>query len=110
EESNLVEASRWVKPIAGNVLDVLAGLAPKSFELVLCLELIEHIYAGEELLARIYDVLTPGGSLVISTPNWLSLEGLAGFYFQIRRHERWTAWDSTHVRIYSSFELVRVLK
>lgn len=51
----------------------LPGLQDASFDLVVMLEVIEHIVNAEHLLAEVRRVLKPGGALVLSTPNfaWL---------------------------------------
>lgn len=43
----------------------------EKFDLITCLEVIEHIdfESGYKLLERIFELLNPGGQLVISTPN-----------------------------------------
>lgn len=43
----------------------------KQFKLVFSFEVIEHLpfEEGLEMLARIYELLEPGGKLIISTPN-----------------------------------------
>jgi len=41
----------------------------ESFDLAVCLEVIEHIPQAEFLLSEIYRVLKKGGNLVLSTPN-----------------------------------------
>jgi len=81
----------------------------KSFDLVLCLELIEHIDDPEGLLIEIARVLKPGGTLVISTPNRFSPEGLAGRILARIRGRRWDAWDESHQRVFSSHEFLRLL-
>jgi 2-polyprenyl-3-methyl-5-hydroxy-6-metoxy-1,4-benzoquinol methylase len=48
----------------------LPGLADASFDLVVMLEVIEHIVNAEMLLAEAQRVLKPGGCLVLSTPNF----------------------------------------
>jgi 2-polyprenyl-3-methyl-5-hydroxy-6-metoxy-1,4-benzoquinol methylase len=40
-----------------------------SFDLAVCLEVIEHVSRAEFLLAEINRALAPGGALVLSTPN-----------------------------------------
>jgi SAM-dependent methyltransferase len=42
-----------------------------SFEVISCLEVIEHISRAEALLAEMGRVLVPGGHLVLTTPNYL---------------------------------------
>ena len=49
---------------------------------------------------------------MLSTPNRLSLEGLAGYYWTEKNRGKavWKAWDPTHVHIYTSFEIIRLLR
>lgn len=42
------------------------------FDLVINLEMIEHLYKPDNLLVEIHRVLKPGGTLVLSTPNLAS--------------------------------------
>ena len=47
------------------------GLEPESFDVVICADLVEHLYpeAFEELLIEIKRILEKGGKVVIWTPN-----------------------------------------
>ncbi len=56
-----------------------------SFDLVTCTEVIEHLEHYRRTLRDMYRVLTPGGTLVISTPNILNMSSrirflIFGFY------------------------------
>jgi 2-polyprenyl-3-methyl-5-hydroxy-6-metoxy-1,4-benzoquinol methylase len=98
----------------GDAAAVLSKLPGNQYGLVLALEIVEHMPQAdaEELLDWIHRVLKPKGRLILSTPNRLSMQGLGGYHWKekIRRQERWTAWDPTHVRIYSSSEILRLVK
>lgn len=97
----------------GDALSVLATLPAAHFELAIAFEIIEHmpLALGTELVTEIARVLKPGGRLLISTPNRHSPEGLGGYYWgeKLRKRGRWTAWDKTHVHIYSSREILQLL-
>jgi 2-polyprenyl-3-methyl-5-hydroxy-6-metoxy-1,4-benzoquinol methylase len=41
----------------------------RSFEVVLCLELLEHLYSPMNVLLELWRVLRPGGDLILTTPN-----------------------------------------
>jgi SAM-dependent methyltransferase len=43
------------------------------YDVVIANHVIEHVYAPEEFLKRLYERLSPGGVLVVSTPNMGSL-------------------------------------
>lgn len=48
-----------------------------SFETLVCSEVLEHLEAPGRFLGECRRVLAPGGTLVLTTPNWISLFGLA---------------------------------
>lgn len=50
-----------------------------SFSLVLCLEVIEHVYDPQVFIGTVRDVLTPGGIAILSTPyhGWLKNVAIA---------------------------------
>ena len=53
-------------------VDVNTGVLPfdsESFETVLCLDVIEHVFDPLQLVAELRRVTAPGGELLISTPN-----------------------------------------
>lgn len=83
-----------------------------TFDLILCLEVIEHLNGYEKLMADIVRLLAPGGILIVSTPNRWSLEGLVGYYWgeKMRKWDKWNAWDSSHVKIFNSFEFLKLLR
>jgi len=98
----------------GDALSVLPELPVNHYDLALSLEIIEHMPKahGENLLKGIFRVLKPGSRLIISTPNKLSPEGLGGYYWgeKIRGWGKWDAFDPTHVHIYSSPEILQLVK
>lgn len=98
----------------GDVLQVLAQLPTNRYDFVLALELIEHLPRpqGKALLRELRRVLSPTGRLLLSTPNRYSPEGLIGYYLneKFRGARRWQAWDPSHVYIYSSPEILSLLR
>lgn len=114
EPDNLARARRFaVETHQGDVRDVLPALPAGAYALACAFEIIEHMDRddGAELVAQLHRVLAPGAPLLISTPNRYSQEGLGDHYWgeKLRGWARWDAWNATHVHIYSSFELRRLL-
>jgi len=103
-----------VESFLGDAVGVTRGLPESQFDLVLALEIIEHMpkSIGADLLGAIWRVLSPEGTLILSTPNRTSLEGLGGYYWgeKIRRCGKWYAWDATHVYIYTAREMLGLLR
>ncbi len=44
-----------------------------SFDVALCLDVFEHLFAPDRLLAEIHRALAPGGTLIVAVPNGLNL-------------------------------------
>jgi 2-polyprenyl-3-methyl-5-hydroxy-6-metoxy-1,4-benzoquinol methylase len=114
DSKNIANAKKYAHDARqGDALSVLKELQEDHYDLVLALEIIEHMPKthGMSLLAAIRRVLKPGGKLILSTPNRYSPEGLGGYYWgeKIRGWGKWTAYDPTHIHIYSSSEILGVL-
>ena len=56
------------------VLDDIArsSFADGFFDMILCSEVIEHVKASERAFAEMYRLLSPGGVLILSTPQRFS--------------------------------------
>jgi len=92
----LAASGRWRSRIHAGELD--ASYTPSAaFDLILMLDVLEHIEAPDPLLRRAADLLAPAGHLLVTVPafNWL-----------------WTAHDelNKHARRYSAAELRRALE
>lgn len=57
------------------------------FSSVVCLETIEHVADPEALLHELRRVLTPGGRLILSTPNYRGGRYLSPFHVHEFRHD-----------------------
>jgi SAM-dependent methyltransferase len=63
----------------------------ETFDVVLLFEVIEHIdlKGGGEMVARIYQILNPGGRVILSTPNiytpgqyWKGVDHLTAYHYE----------------------------
>src|SRR5439155_2430970 len=68
-----VEGSgKWRSRIAiGNLDSAYQPAAP--FDLILMLDVLEHIQATDQLLRRASEILTPGGRILVTVPAFKSL-------------------------------------
>lgn len=81
-----------------------------QFPLVVCLEVIEHIYAPRQFAKNLYDSIQPGGFAIMSTPYHGYLKNLA-----LAVTGKWDShltalWDGGHIKFWSMKTLTILLK
>ena len=84
--------------------------ANKFYDLVLALEVIEHLESQHLFLNAISKIINKTGTLIISTPNVFSVEGLVGLFWSIKKGQKYVAWDKNHKKLFNSFEFVSAVK
>jgi SAM-dependent methyltransferase len=86
----------------GGTLPVETG----SFDIALCLDVFEHLFAPDHLLAEIHRSLAPGGRLIVAVPNGVNLFNrlafLAGRHIDVMDTAHLTNVPfSEHIRFFS---------
>jgi len=72
---NAVEQARK-RGVSARVLDISSQPLPfpaESFDVVVAGEIIEHVIDTDKFLRILHDMLKPGGTLILTTPNLASL-------------------------------------
>ena len=97
--------------VVGDLATVdLAPLADEPFDAILLVDVLEHLIAPQRVIARLLDLLKPGGLVVASIPNvahvWVIANLLAA---------RWPQKDSgifdrTHLRFFARGDMIRLLE
>ncbi len=92
-------------------------LPTQSFDLVLCSEVVEHIRDTTAAIAGIRRLLTPGGLLLISTPQHYSLMELAckaafmpGVINLARRIYGEAVFETGHINLMTEKQTTRALE
>nr|WP_249808867.1 class I SAM-dependent methyltransferase [Bradyrhizobium sp. 174] len=93
----------------GSAYDELSKTYGK-FDIVVSLEVVEHVYSPREYANTVYDLLVPGGIAIISTPYHGYLKNLAlAITGKWDRH--FTAlWDHGHIKFWSMPTLTTLLE
>lgn len=96
--------------LVGNVEMMELPLEPKSFDVVLCGDVVEHLRDPVAALARLRAFLKPGGRVVLSTPNianWAIRLSLLGGRW---RYTERGILDRTHTHLFTRATLAEALE
>lgn len=99
--------------IIGNVEDIdfsSFGIARESFDLIICADVLEHLYDPWNILNMLRGYLTTHGSLVASIPNvqniFLIKELIEGNW----TYSQFGLLDSTHIRFFTWKEIEKLFQ
>jgi SAM-dependent methyltransferase len=59
-----------VTAIEGSLPAILPSLEDDSFDVVLCVSVLEHLWEPQEALGHIHRILAPDGVAVLNVPSW----------------------------------------
>lgn len=79
----------------------------EAFNFCLCSEVIEHVREPESLFKEINRVLKPGGKLILTTPNRLSLGRTIVIVRSMLKQEKFISHDA-HVKEYMYYEMSKI--
>ncbi|MBF0522277.1 MAG: class I SAM-dependent methyltransferase [Candidatus Omnitrophica bacterium] len=80
-DQNRFEFHNEIRFTSGNLAERLP-YQDNSFDYVLFMEVIEHLYNPQFVISEISRILRPGGRIVLSTPNILNVGSRARFFIE----------------------------
>lgn len=97
--------------IHGDVDSGISKLKGRSFDCIVCNDVLEHLKFPWETLKKLHPLLTPGGVLVLSIPNMRFLPVLK----ELVLHGNWQytddgVMDRTHFRFFTKKSIMIMLK
>ena len=103
------EAPGWTNLRVGSAYDPLHE-SFGTFPLVVSLEVVEHVYAPRAYASCVYDLLSPNGYALISTPYHGYLKNLAIALAGGMDKHFTVLWDHGHIKFWSPHTLTTLLK
>jgi ubiquinone/menaquinone biosynthesis C-methylase UbiE len=79
-----------------------------TFDCIVCAEVLEHTLSPFKALNEMHRVLRPGGSLVISVPNGMTLPRV--FIHVFRRKKSMLSYTNAHLNFYDTGSLLQILE
>lgn len=86
------------------------GFSKKEFDLIICADVLEHLYNPWKLLHQLSNLITENGYLIASIPNsqhFSILQELASGRFRYQPHG---LLDATHIRFFTFLEIVDLFR
>jgi 2-polyprenyl-3-methyl-5-hydroxy-6-metoxy-1,4-benzoquinol methylase len=96
----------------GSAYDDMTALFPSAprFDAIVAAEVVEHLFAPRDLVARVREALVPGGLLVLTTPYHGYLKNLA-LALSGKMDAHFSAlWDGGHIKFWSKQTLSELLR
>ena len=99
------------KLFTGNIERDFPDIEPSSLDLVLCLDVLEHLVDPWSITTRLRELLRPGGALIISVPNIRN----RGVLFPLLFKGKWEYADAgildrTHLRFFVRSSAIAMLE
>lgn len=76
-------------------------LLSKKFDLIIASEIIEHLFLPDRFLKKVMNLLTPGGKIIITTPNFLFWKNRFSMLLGKFEYTDQGILDSGHVRFFT---------
>jgi O-antigen biosynthesis protein len=102
DERAAAEARQFCEAVhVGDVETMELPLEPGSFDAIVCGDFLEHLRDPRAFLERIRPLLSPDGTLVLSTPNIANWAMRISLLFGRFRYTDWGILDRTHTHLFT---------
>jgi 2-polyprenyl-3-methyl-5-hydroxy-6-metoxy-1,4-benzoquinol methylase len=103
--------TRLDKVYAGDANMHMKNLRPESHDLVLCLDVLEHLKDPWQTLKQIFELVRPGGHVVVSLPNVRHRSVLMPLLFKGQwQYTEAGIMDRTHLRFFTRQSALEMLQ
>jgi 2-polyprenyl-3-methyl-5-hydroxy-6-metoxy-1,4-benzoquinol methylase len=111
ESAAAVARERVDELVVGNAEALIeSAFAPQSFDLILCLDVLEHLVDPWDFVVKVRHLLKPGGTLIASLPNVRHLRVVLPLLVAGRwRYEASGILDRTHLRFFTRASALELL-
>ncbi len=97
--------------VQGDIEHMQLPWPPAQFDVILCLDVLEHLVDPWQVLARLTAYLKPGGRLIASIPNVRNWRALGPLLFAGRWEYTQTGiLDKTHLRFFTRHSALALLQ
>jgi len=110
-EAGVAARTRLDEVYVGNIEHLELPIAPASLDVVLCLDVLEHLVDPWSTAARLAALLKPGGVLIASIPNVRHFRVVLPLLLQGRwKYADFGLMDRTHLRFFTRDSAIELLE
>ena len=84
------------------------GLKKEDFDLIICADILEHLYDPWKILFDLRDYLTPDGKILASIPNVQYINHIINFLHGNWKYDDNGLLDVTHIRFFTLNEIAKM--
>lgn len=84
------------------------GLEKEYFDLIICADILEHLYDPWKMLNDLHEYLVPGGRILASIPNVQYINQIINLLDGKWTYEDYGLLDATHIRFFTLNEIVKM--
>jgi len=97
--------------VQGNIEELELSIESASIDVLLCLDVLEHLVDPWRVIDRLTKLLSPSGVLIVSLPNVSHISVMAPLIF----HDRWDytpsgILDKTHLRFFTRKTAIELIE
>lgn len=81
----------------------------KSFDAIVCIEVIEHLYSPVTFAKRAYEALEPGGIIILTTPYWGYFKNIVLAVTNRMDRSLTALWEGGHIKHFSRATLGQLM-
>lgn len=96
--------------VEGSVVDVDLPFALADFDYLLFADVLEHLPDPDAVLQRFLPFLRPGGTVIVSVPNWRFYTVLLRLIFDRWSYANAGVRDRTHLRVFTRYSVEQFIK
>ncbi len=94
-----------------NIEEAILPIEPGSINMILCLDVLEHLLNPQKVLAYLHTLLAPGGVIIASIPNVRHYSASLPLLFQNKwDYQSCGILDNTHIRFFVRDTAIDLMK
>jgi 2-polyprenyl-3-methyl-5-hydroxy-6-metoxy-1,4-benzoquinol methylase len=95
----------------GNVEEMELGIEPRSIDMILCLDVLEHLINPQKVVAYLHTLLSPKGIIIASIPNVRHRSVVVPLVFQNKwDYQDCGVLDNTHLKFFVKDTAIDLMK